>query len=277
MRCYSLRNDLRLFFLQLVEHPMSGKRYVVMNNKSILFVFSFIVWLVSSCSMADAKNDTAFIQPTMNPSQGILDYFPLKKDAYWIYKGTVKWMKVNSADVAEQEITWKMEVKRVFQRNAIVGYEMSGAPWDLAWYEIGKEPSQYGIIQAGGKYYNVPYDTVIRLLNETDNLFGLVDENDIFLDVPLAGGKKFCGAVSMTRPDNMYCWNVGGGALFDAKNIKGVDPSADLWEYPIINQTMPDVSMMYFVPGVGISHYVYRHHGTVSEVDVLLTEYHPGE
>jgi hypothetical protein len=74
----------------------------------------------------------------------------------------------------------------------------------------------------------------------------------------------------------MYCWEVGDGMLFDAKDVKGVDASRELWEYQIVNQTLPDVSIMYFVPGIGISHYMYRHNGTVSDVDVRLVEYYPG-
>ena len=247
-----------------------------MTSKTISAFFFLALLLVSSCSSKGDPQTTSLISPTMSPSLEILDYFPLKQNAYWVYKGTVKWTKIDSANIEEGEITWKMEVKRVFQRNTIAGYEMSGAPWDLAWYEAGKEPSKYGIIQAGGKFYRVPFDTVIRLLNEGDNLFGLVDEKDIFLDVPLVGGKKFCDAVSMTRPDNMYCWEVGDGMLFDAKDVKGVDASRELWEYQIVNQTLPDVSIMYFVPGIGISHYMYRHNGTVSDVDVRLVEYYPG-
>jgi hypothetical protein len=179
--------------------------------------------------------------------------------------------------IIKEEITWKMEVERAFQRNTIVGYEMVGAPWDLAWYEAGKERSKYGIIQAGGKFYRVPSETVIRLLNEDDNLFGLIDENDIFLDTPLVDGKKFCDTISMARPDNMYCWNVGEARLFDSSSTKGIEASKELWEYPIANGTLPDASMLYFVPGVGISGYFYRHHGTVSEVDVHLIEYSPGK
>jgi hypothetical protein len=248
-----------------------------MMPKRLLLFSLVVVMLASSCSLAGGEQTPSLIQPTMSPSQNILDYFPLKRGAYWVYQGPVKWTKVNSAEIVEEEITWKMEVERVFQRNAIVGYEMVGAPWDLAWYESGKEQSKYGIIQAGGQFYTVAYEAVIRLMNEEDNLFGLVDENDLLLDVPLANGKKFCDTVSMTRPDNMYCWNVGEVRPFDSSNSKGVDPSRELWEYFIFQQTMPDASMMFFVPGVGISHYSYHHNGTVSEVDVHLIEYYPGE
>lgn len=248
-----------------------------MANRETLLALLIVVFLVSSCSLIGETQPSLPVPPTMSPAQGISDYFPLERATYWVYQGIVKWTKVNSSDVVEEEITWKMEVERIFQRNTIVGYEMHGAPWDLAWYEAGKERSKYGIIQAGGKFYLVPIDTVVRLMNEDDSLFGLVDENDIFLDAPLIHGKKFCDAISITRPDNMYCWNVGEGKPFEAKGVEGIDPSKAFWEYPVVNPTMPDVSIMYFVPGLGISRYVYRHHGTVSEFDVQLIEYHSTE
>jgi hypothetical protein len=248
-----------------------------MLNKNAFLSLFFILFLIPSCSAMGKTQTPPLLEPTISPSQSILDYFPLKKGAYWVYQGNVKWTKDNSSDVVEEEMTWKMEVQRVFQRNNIVGYEMTGAPWDLAWYEAGKEPSQYGIIQVGGKFYQVPVDTVIRLMNEDDNLFGLVNESDILLDTPLVNGEKFCDTVDITRPDGMYCWNVGEGKPFDAKNVKGVDSSKVLWEYSIIEQTGPDVSLIYFVPSVGISRYMYHHFGTISDVDVQLVEYHSGD
>jgi hypothetical protein len=232
---------------------------------------------ISSCFSSDKNSIMPVVQPTMYPSLPILEYFPLKQGTYWIYQGTVKWTIPNSADIAEEVITWKMEVKRVFQRNDIVGYEMLGAPWDLAWYEEGKEPSKYGIIQAGGKFYRTSLEAVWRLMDETDVLRALVNENQIFLDIPLIFGKKFCDTFSISRADGMYCWTVGDAIQADTANIKGVDASAALIEFPIYNGTMPDHSQIQFIPGIGISRYVYRHHGTISEVDVHLIEYYAGE
>jgi hypothetical protein len=114
-------------------------------------------------------------------------------------------------------------------------------------------------------------------LNEGDDLANLVTENNVFLDLPLEKGKNFCDPASLARSDNMYCSIVGESTPFDAGHIKGVAPSTALLEYPIVYQTMPDVSRTYFVPGVGISRYFYHHNGTVSDVDVHLIEYSPGE
>ena len=78
-------------------------------NKSIPLVFLFLMFLISSCLATEEKQLLSPVQPTMNPSQDILDYFPLNKNAYWVYQGTVKWTRVNSSDTVEEEITWKLE------------------------------------------------------------------------------------------------------------------------------------------------------------------------
>ena len=170
-----------------------------------------------------------------------------------------------------------MEVKRVIQRNDIFGYEMLGAPWDLAWYEEGQRPSEYGIIQAGGNFYRTSIDTVQRLTDENDYLGDLVKEYDIFLDAPLISGKKFCDLDSLIGANGMYCWVVGDVSQANISNIKGVASSNTVFEFSIYNRTNPDHSIINFIPGVGISGYEYHHHGTVSDVEIRLIEYHSGE
>lgn len=248
-----------------------------MVTKKRLLISFILVMLISACSLPGGMPTSLPVQPAAVQSQNSSDYFPLKKGAYWVYQGPVRWIKAGSTDVLEEEITWKMEVVQVIHRNDITGYEVQGAPWDLIWYQPGKEQSKHGFIQMGGKIYSVPLETVLRLLNEGDDLANLVTENNVFLDLPLEKGKKFCDPASLARSDNMYCSIVGESTPFDAGHIKGVAPSTALLEYPIVYQTMPDVSWTYFVPGVGISHYFYHHNGTVSEVDVHLIEYSPRE
>ena len=245
--------------------------------KNIIPLSIILIITLTACSRGVNSSEMLVVQPTIYPSQSIQEYFPLKQGAYWVYQGNVKWTTPNSADVVEGEITWKMEVKQVFRRHNIVGYEMLGAPWDLAWYEKGKEPSRYGIIQAGGKFYITSLDAIWRLSDETDDLRALVNENEIFLDIPLIQGKKFCDTLSITREDSMYCWVVGDATQTDASSIKGIESSTTLMEFPVYMSTLPDFSMIQFIQGVGISRYVYSHHGTVSEVDVRLVEYHAGE
>jgi len=249
-----------------------------MNKPIVIFLLvAYFVFFTSCSSSPPNFSKTSVVPATIDPPSSISAYFPLKRGAYWIYQGNIRWTKINSSEVGEEEITWKMEVKRVVQQNNIVGYEMLGAPWDLAWYEEGKKPSSYGIIQTGGRFYRTPTETITRLMSEDDTLAGLVSENELFLDIPLIQGKKFCDTWSIARSDNWYCWVVSQENQSTMMKIKGVDPSKMLVEYRVVNQTMPDHSIFSFIPGVGISHYTYAHHGTVSEVDVQLIEYFAGE
>lgn len=243
-----------------------------MKNKVALFIISALIIVLSSCSTSENLSNTPMVQSTTYPSPSIREYFPLQEGAYWMYEGTVKWTKPNSSDVVEEEIIWKMEVEKVFQRNDVFGYEMLGAPWDLAWYEEGKQPSEYGIIQSGGKFFRTSVDSVWRLWDESDALIALVDENQIFLEVPLTTGMKFCDTNSITRPDMMYCWNVLEEKQVELQ-VKGVDPERTMTEFTFAQYTGPDHSILSFVPGVGITRYRYVHHGTVSEVDVRLVEF----
>ncbi len=233
--------------------------------------------LAASCS--NQVTTVSFVQPTAYPSAQIADYFPLATGAYWVYAGTIKWTRPNStaADVVEQTIQWKMEVRRKIEDNDIVGYEMKGAPWDLAWYEEGQVPSEYSIIQVGtNRFYTADINTTIRLLNTDDVLIDLVRPGDLLLEIPLVPGERFCDDISITRPDGMYCWRVGKATQSDLKNVKGINPSAPLDEYSIYQATGPDFSGFTFVPGVGITSYRYTHHGTVAECDIQLIEFHPG-
>ena len=203
-----------------------------MKKKVVLFLFSVLTSTLSSCSTTDMQPTTSMVPSTAYPSPPILEYFPLQEGAYWVYEGTVKWTKVNSSEVAEKEIIWKMEVERVYQRNEVVGYEMLGAPWDLAWYEEGKQPGEYGIIQAGGKFYRTPIESVWRIMDESDILSALVDEDEIFLEVPLITGKKFCDADSIARTDMLYCWNVLEEKQVEF-NVKGIDAKRTMTEFTI--------------------------------------------
>jgi hypothetical protein len=248
-------------------------------RRIVLFLSIFSLYLGASCANQQQKETISFVQPTAYPSSQVADYFPLATGAYWIYQGTVKWTRPNStaSDVVEQAIQWKMEVMRQIEDNDIVGYEMQGAPWDLAWYEEGQEPSKYAIIRVGtARFYQTSVDTMLRLLDQNEALRALVNGDDLLLDIPLITGKKFCGDFSIARPDGMYCWNVGKVAQADLKNVRGIDTSEPLDEYPIFQATGPDFSGFTFVPGVGITSYTYQHHGTISECDIRLIEFHPG-
>ncbi len=245
-----------------------------MKITQFIMAFVCLSGLLSACSSSPTASP--LIQPTSYPTEAVADYFPLAKGAYWIYEGNVKWTV--GTDIFEDTIQWKMEVVDVVRRGDIVGYQMQGAPWDLAWYDKDKKPGEYAFIQVGsGRFYKASIENYQRLLDPEDYLEELVHEGMLFLDVPLLEGERFCDTYSITREDGLYCWRVSEEPQTQLTGVKGISVSAPLSEFLIFQITMPDSSEYNFVPGIGITRYKYVHHGTIAEVDVKLIEYHAGE
>ena len=81
-------------------------------------------------------------------------------------------------NVMQKDLTWKMEVVEMVERGEIGGYALRGHPSDLAWYEEGKQRSEYVIVPFGpDKFYKTDdLKALQRLKDETDSLNGLVHE-----------------------------------------------------------------------------------------------------
>jgi hypothetical protein len=73
-----------------------------------------------------------------------------------------------------------------------------------------------------------------------------------------------CVGGDAERTDRSYCWSVE--REITEKRGRG-------WE--IINRTRPDHVILRFVPGVGITRYVFEHHGTVASADARLVAISP--
>lgn len=250
-------------------------------KRKIALLFGCIAFILSACSVIN-KQETQPSLPladepaaTQNQTLSMQDYFPLRQGAYWIYEGQIRWTNPTEAEIVEETIRWKMEVVRVIQRGNVVGFEMLGAPTDLAWYEEGKLRTSYAYILTGGKIYQMPIDTLDRMTDESDTLYDLVDETSEFLSIPLMDGQKICPAELMTRTDWGYCWHVSALQGAEPITVNGVEMSSPK-EYILSIMTGPDRSDIAFIPGIGISRYHYVHNGTVAEADVKLVDYFPG-
>ncbi len=210
------------------------------------------------------------------------EWFPLSKGTTWVYKGTSKWTRTGSGEVAEKPVTWRMQVLETLTRDQVTAAVVKGYPLDLAHLEDGKAPGDYLIVRVGpGKYYLLRQlrteEVLRRLRDENDLLGGVVREDEIILDAPLVPGKIYGEADLITRQDKMYSWIVEEARPAELRGIKGIAPAGGKMEYEITQRTLPDHQIVEFVPGIGITRYVYGHHGTVSETDVKLVEFRRGE
>lgn len=228
--------------------------------------------------------------------------FPLIKGSYWIYKGTVKWTQAGSIDingkrssckVLEKTLTWKVEVIETISRGHVFAAILKGHPGDLVNYEEGRDRGDYLIIRVGlGKFYKLSgergKEALKRLKDKkySDRHFFAGDKKyslgylgigaEPFLDLPLQVGKVFGSSEWITRVDKQYMWLVESAGEIQLTDIRGISSSHKMKQYRLAYRTNPDHVIVDFVPGVGITRYIYEHHGTPMDVDLKLIEYHAG-
>jgi hypothetical protein len=217
-------------------------------------------------------------------------YFPLVKGNCWIYSGEVKWsepdggettvngQKMRTNATRTKTLTWKMEVVDTLQKGIVFAAYLKGFPDDLSWYEPGKERGDCCIVRVGtGQYHKFGGEGAKKvwekLQSDGDVRLEMLDENTLFLDVPLIAGKVY-GEFANT-PRARYCWVVEGEAEFDPAKIKGAPKTTAGTLFTLTYRTSPDHQFVDFVPGLGITGYVYGHHGTVSECNMDLVQFIP--
>ncbi len=206
--------------------------------------------------------------------------FPLSAGTTWVYQAVVRWSAEGSTATQERLIAWKMEVERVIPRGNLVAAVVKGFPRDLDRSKGDTAPSESLIVESGGaKFYWIPpasfKSALARLENPADKLENLTTVDELFLQLPLAQGDKFCDMTGMIRTDGFYCWVAEEPQVADLSGLKGIPPG-DHTAFPVHFLTANDAASYDFVPGVGITRYSFQVHGTQSDTELRLEEFHPG-
>lgn len=206
--------------------------------------------------------------------------FPLAAGTYWIYQALVSWGPEGTTVPQEKLFPWKMEVLRTIPRNGLLAAVVKGFPRDLDRSEGDTAPAESLLVETGGtKFYWIPpasfQAALARLEDRGDSLDGLVGDDQIFLDLPLVRGKKFCNMTGMIRTDEFYCWVAGEPAPADLAGAKGL-PAGAHTAFPVQFLTADDSTSFDFVPGIGITSYSYQVHGTAFDTELHLIEFHSG-
>jgi hypothetical protein len=98
--------------------------------------------------------------------------------------------------------------------------------------------------------------------------------DDLILSLPLHTGDLF-GRDPADRGDTFYAWFVETADSVPA-SVRRLRPSVTDSLYSVVYRTTPDYTLIGFVPGLGVVHYVYSHHGTTAEADAWLVAYQQG-
>jgi hypothetical protein len=206
----------------------------------------------------------------------IASLYPLEKGSYWIYKGNIKWTPEGvDQKVRSQFITWKMTVHEIVESADCRIAVVSGFPGDLAWYDEGTKPKYSLIVLKDKCVHRHSFESQQDALaaarkiaaGDKDSLNAL----NCMIEFPLVKGKKY-DLTDESRQDNMYAWYVEQVDKVNIK-VKGYKSSKRKDRFKLIYRTLPDHIIMYFVPGLGITRYVYNHHGTAAFEDLRLVEY----
>ncbi len=199
---------------------------------------------------------------------------PLEKGMRWAYEGKVEWTVMNSTTVFSTNIHWVTDVVEVMERGAVRASIVRGLPNELAWYEPGRMPGFTVLLSITNHVYRIPASNeqdgknlARRLINEPYELPSSAEE---WLAFPLEKGKRW--GEDTDRQDNNYCWYVQGKQVKNLR-VKGYPARHPAVVWSLIYRTNPDHQIMEIVAGLGITRYVYAHHGTVASADVRLVSF----
>lgn len=223
------------------------------------------------------------------------DPIPLAVGNAWIYEGEVWWMPRGLRRIYREQVTWTMEITDVRRRGPWTAAILHGHPYDLVWYEQGRERGTYLFLVRARKT-GAPrvfllrghrvWEAWRRLEDREDKLEGLARPAELVLDLPLHPGKRFCpGAPPATRvskasasissptpgPD---CWSVKKKAPGNLRAVRGAEDFAEPVLFSVSQRTPVEHSVWTFVPGLGFTSYAYGHNGQVSAVELTLTDFH---
>ncbi len=210
---------------------------------------------------------TAIASPVETP-------LPLEKGMRWVYEGKVEWTVMNSTTVLSTNIHWVMEVVDVIENGAVRASLVRGLPDELAWYEPSRMPDFAVLVSITNHVYRVPANNeqdgkylARRLVNEPHELPSSGEE---WLAFPLEKGKRW--GEGTDREDNNYCWYVEGKQVKNLR-VKGYPANHPAAVWRLIYRTNPYHQIVDIVAGLGITRYVYTHHGTVASADVRLVSF----
>ena len=204
---------------------------------------------------------------------GARSRFGLEPGREWIYTGSARWT-TDGNRVDSGSVHWVMQCLAVRSRNGLRAALVRGWVHELAWYAPGDRPSFSALIEYRERLYVIDAaDSAIAVESIAHALRTdprALSSGSAVIDSGLAAGRLYGGEPDRgDRPDAFYAWHVEGPvSVADQAPWRRLALVPSGWR--IAYRTRPDHEVLDFVPGIGITRYVYSHHGTVADTDVRL-------
>jgi hypothetical protein len=195
--------------------------------------------------------------------------FPMAKGTTWTYTGTVGFQGKDSK-MEEVHLSWQTEVVDSVDRGAMKAALLRGDPRDLNWYSGEPKHGCYLVITVENRelYFQDSQACVLP----ADLSLALSPES-LRLKLPARVGDTFA-AFPGREKDGRYAWSVESLNQVTFTDVKGVLAGRKFDAYVLMYRTNPDHQIAAYALGIGLTEYVYSHHGTPSEVHMKLSEFH---
>ena len=200
---------------------------------------------------------------------------PLDAGRSWTYAGHVLWSAPGPGRADSATISRTMAVERARDvPGGRIGL-IRGFVQELAWYEPGTVPRLSILACRGSELRLATFadDSAAELVYDqwSDSV---ASGAELWLDLPLREGQVL-GQVS-PREDVLYGWLVGRPAA--PVTIPDSCPRQAGPPYELTYRSLPDHRIAEWQPGLGVTRFVYGHHGTPASADVRLVACRePGE
>lgn len=181
---------------------------------------------------------------------------PMLPGTTWTYRTQVSWTLENSATVRDTTFAWTVKVLASLHRDSSIVATVENWPTALAWWAPGQAPDTSLIVCHNNRVYH-----------------GLeLTDDDLLFVFPLHEGALYAQDPP-DRTDNMYGWYVEQAVRMPEALVRlGANRQDSL--YTVVYRTNPDHQIFDFAPGLGVSRYVYGHHGTVATAIATLVSAH---
>lgn len=208
------------------------------------------------------------------PAQDASSRFGLVAGRVYTYVGTIQWTDT-AARAHSSPLHWRMEILQVRASHDVRGALVRGWIQELAWSKPGQQPAFSVLLEYGGGLYQLPtrdsaaaIDTLIDAVRDAPLA---IEHFRIIIDSSLVIGHVFGGDPDRGRRDDaLYAWLIESKTTISSRP-QWLSLASAPARWRLVSRTVPDHELLDFVPGVGITRYVYAHHGTVANTDIRLS------
>jgi hypothetical protein len=196
--------------------------------------------------------------------------FPLEPGLTWTYRGRVRWTGTDRR-VHSDSLQWTMRIVTVRTTPNAQAALVRGWVQQLAWHEPGKSAQYTALLFRDRRLYTLTTADSASAAEVLDDALKsgapMPSASQLLIDSTLTVDHIY--GQEPKRDDFMYAWHVASVTSVAAHPAWKAG-SGRVQRVRLESRTLPDHQFIDFVPGVGITRFVYSHHGTVADTDVRL-------